>query len=152
MSRPKEELPVRSTTRTNLYFVTIWLLRNVNLLRSDPLPPLKKCYYSGLTAYIEIANLWKTNKACEIIIFSPTQCEYAIMQHMQTMGLILNDTHTNPDFPPYLISPWAENWVDSCFACNAFGSSRLRVCDIASLKRAMWTQHKHPWSCAKLLG
>ncbi len=38
--------------------------------------------------------------------------------------------------------PWAENWVDLCFARNAFRSSRLRVvCDMVSLKRTMWMQH-----------
>ena len=42
--------------------------------------------------------------------------------------------------------------VDSCFARNAFGSSQLHVCANASLKRAMWMQHKRHWSCAKLLG
>ncbi len=67
----------------------------------------------------------------------------------------------NPDFPPSLIShgqkigssrvllglptifdwPWAEIWVELGFTRNAFGSSRLRVCDIASMKRAMWRQH-----------
>ena len=35
----------------------------------------------------------------------------------------------------------AENWVDLCFACNAFGDSQWCVCDIASLKRAMWMQY-----------
>ncbi len=43
----------------------------------------------------------------------------------------------NPDFD----KPWAENWVDLCFARNVFGCNWLCVCDIASLKRAMWTQH-----------
>ncbi len=50
----------------------------------------------------------------------------------------------------YLISAWAENWFDLCFAPNA--SNRLQVCIIGSLKCTVKMHHKCPWSCAKLLG
>ena len=58
----------------------------------------------------------------------------------------------NSDFLPNLISHSKKIGVDLCFSCHVFVSSRLRVCDIASLKRQMWMQHKRPWNCAKLLG
>ncbi len=47
----------------------------------------------------------------------------------------------NLDFPPYLISHGQKIGSTRILLATSFGSSHLRACDIASLKRAMWTQH-----------
>ena len=74
-----------------------------------------------------------------------------IKYFFHSMVLITELDRENPDLPPYLISHGQK--IESSRVLLATHSEVADCVSVAlaSLKRAMWTQHKWPWSCAKLL-
>ncbi len=56
----------------------------------------------------------------------------------------------NLDFPPYLISHGQKIGLTRVLLAMRSEVADCLCAEFASLKRTMWTQHKLPWSCAKL--